>query len=320
MIIFFHILSHNIIPIFILIALGFLLGKKFNLDLFSLSKLNLYLFMPAFMFVNLYITSIDIGMLKVFVCAIMIMFANNFLGVLIGKIRGYDIGMENAFKNSIMFNNVGNIGVSLVTLIYASAPYVIDGKTPYLDLAISTQIIILFLQSLTANTWGLYNAGRAKFKAKDSIVQIFKMPSIYILPAILLLKWTHFDLASTFIWPALEYLKNGLVPMALLTLGIQLSRTAFDFKNIDVHASVFTRLIIGPIIALLFIYLWGFKGVTAQTVFIAHAVPTAVNTVLTAVECDNYPDFASQVVMLSSIISTITLTLTIYAARLIFPV
>lgn len=318
--IFYHILSHNILPIFALIALGFLLGRKFTLDLFSLSKLNYYLFMPAFMFVSLYTTNIDIGMLHVLLYGILFIFTNHCLGGLIGKIRNYDVGMTNAFKNSIMFNNVGNIGVSLVTLIYAGAPYVVDGKTPYLDLAISTQIVILLLQSITANTWGLFNAGRARFKAKESVLQILGMPSIYVLPAVFLFKATHFDVAATAVWPALEYLKNGLVPMALLTLGIQLARTTFDFRNVDVHISVFTRLIVGPVIALLFIYLWGFKGIVAQTVFIAHAVPTAVNTVLAAVECDNYPDFASQAVMVSSIFSTVTLTFTIYAAGIIFPV
>ena len=320
MAIFFHILSHNILPITTLIVLGFLLGKKFRLDLFSLSKLNLYLFMPAFMFVNLYTTNIDIGMVKIFACGIMLIIANSILGEIIGKVRKYDVGMTNAFKNSIMFNNVGNIGVSLATLIFASDPFVIDGKTPYLDLAISTQIVILLLQSVSANTWGIFNAGRAKCKPRESVMQILGMPSIYVLPTVLILKGVQVDLTVTMIWPVLEYLKGGLVPMALLTLGIQLSKTAFDFKNIDVHISVFTRLVIGPILTLLFIYLWGFEGIVAQTILIAHAVPTAVNTVLNAVECDNYPDFASQAVMLSSLVSSITLTAAIYAARVIFPV
>lgn len=319
MAVFYHILGHNITPIFTLIGVGYLLGKKFEMDLLTLSKLNLYIFMPAFMFVNLYTANLDMGMLKVFGCGMMLIFVNSVLGSIIGKIRGYDVGMTNAFKNSIMFNNVGNIGVSLAVLIFASGPFVVDGKTPYLDIAISTQIVTLLLQSVSANTWGLYNSGRASFEPREMLSKIMTMPSIYVLPAVLILKGIHLDMTSTVIWPALIYLKDGLVPIALLTLGIQLAGTAFDFKNIDVHISVFSRLIIGPILALVLIYIWGFKGVVAQTVLIANSVPTAVNTVLIAIECDNYADFASQVVMVSSIFSALTMTLVIYYAAIIFP-
>jgi len=318
--IFFHILGHNILPIFILISLGFLLSKRFTLDIFSLSKLNFHLFVPAFIFVNLYTTTIKLDMFRVFLCGISLLVINDILGRVIARIRNYDVGLTNAFKNSIMFNNSGNIGLSLITLVFSSAPYVIDGGTPYLNEAIAAQIMILVLQNISTNTLGFINAGRATMNIKDSIMQIFTMPAIYAVPLAFILKSINFDFTATTIWPALEYLKDGLVPMALITLGVQLSKTEFDLKNADVHISVFTRLIIGPILAILFIYLWGFTGVIAQTVLIVYSVPTAVNTALIALECDSCQDFASQAVMVSTIFSAVTLTVAIYAARIIFPV
>ena len=38
--VFFYILSHNIIPIFFLIALGFIIAKKFEIQILSLTKLH----------------------------------------------------------------------------------------------------------------------------------------------------------------------------------------------------------------------------------------------------------------------------------------
>ncbi|WP_425059527.1 hypothetical protein [Sporomusa carbonis] len=73
-------------------------------------------------------------------------------------------------------------------------------------------------------------------------------------------------------------------------------------------------------LALISIYVWGFTGAVAQTVLIAYSVPTAVNTALIAVECDSCQNFASQTVIMSTIFSAVTLTLAIYAARIIFPV
>lgn len=318
--IFLHILGNNIIPIFTLIILGFIVSKKFNLDVSTLSKLNFYIFVPGFIFVNLYSTDLSFNMLKILLFCIVYLITNDLISRIISKIRKYDVGQTNAFKNSIMFNNTGNIGVSLVTLIFGSAPYIIDGKTPYLNEALTAQIMILVFMNISMNTIGFYNAGRAKMSVKDSLHQIFTMPSIYAIPLAILLKYLKVDITTTPLWPTLEYVKGGLVPIALITLGVQLSKTEFDFKNINVNIAVFTRLIIGPMLALVLIYIFRFSGIIAQTVFISYSVPTAVNTALIAVECDNNQDFASQEVMVSTIFSAVTLTTAIYIARILFTV
>lgn len=318
--IFFHILGNNIIPIFIIIVLGYIISRKFDLSISTLSKLNFYLFVPGFIFYNLYTTNLSLDMLKILLFCIIYLVINDLISRIISKICRYDVGMTSALKNSIMFNNTGNIGVSLVTLIFGNAPYIINGETPYLNEALTSQIMILVFMNITMNTIGFYNAGRAKMNIKASMHQIFSMPSIYAIPLALVLKYLNVDITSTPIWPTLEYVKNGLVPMALISLGVQLSKTKFDFKNVNVNIAVFTRLIIGPIIALALINILGFSSIIAQVLLISYSVPTAVNTALIAVECDNNQDFASQEVMVSTILSGITLTSVIYIARILFPV
>lgn len=320
MYIFLHILQNNIIPIFTLIALGFLLSKKFDLNMSTLTKLIFYIFTPGFIFVNLYTTDLDFDLMKVLLFCIIYLVVNDIMARIIAKIGKYDVGMENALKNAIMFNNSGNIGLSLITLVFSSAPFVIGGHTPYLGQAIATQIIVLVFMNLTTNTLGFYNASRATTDLKASVGKIFSMPAIYVIPFAFLIKSLELDITTIPLWPALVYIKDGLVPMALLTLGVQLSKTQFDFMNINVNVAVFIRLVFGPVLALAFIYFFGFSGITAQTLLIAYSVPTAVNTALIAVECNNNQSFASQVVMVSTVFSAITLTLAIYAARILFPV
>ena len=48
-----QILYSVILPVFIIIGVGWLLDRKFQLDLPTLSKLNFYVFVPALMFVML---------------------------------------------------------------------------------------------------------------------------------------------------------------------------------------------------------------------------------------------------------------------------
>jgi hypothetical protein len=318
--IFVFILQHNIAPVFIIIALGFAVGKKFDLNIHTMSKLNFYLFVPAFIFVNLYTADLNMGMLKIVLLCILYQAACDLIARVVSKVRGFDAGLTNAFKNSIMFNNTGNIGLSLITLVFGSAPYIVGGGTPYLSEAVLALIAILVFMNVTMNTIWLYNAGRAKAGMKEAAAKIFMMPSIYVIPVVLILKQLGFDMTPTLLWPALVYLKEGLVPIALLTLGVQLSKTKLDFRNTNVHISVFTRLIFGPALALGFIFLFGFTGVTAQTILIAYSVPTAVNTALLAVECRNNEEFATQAVVISTIFSAVTLSGVIYLARVAFPV
>lgn len=318
--IFFTILGSNIVPIITIIGLGFMISRKFDLNIFTLSKLMFYAFLPAFIFYNLYSTDLSLDLLQIIFLSITYMLANDLIARVVAKIRKYDVGMTNAFKNSIMFNNSGNIGVSLITLVFGSAPYIIDGNTPYLNQALTVQVMILVFINITTNTIGFYNAGRANMTIKKSLQQILSLPFIYLILLALLLKYYNVDITTTPIWPAIIYVKNGLVPMALLTLGVQLSKTEFDLMNIDVNISAFTRLIVGPILAFICIKIFGLSGITAQTVLISYSVPTAVNTALIAAECGNNSSFAAQQVMVSTVLSAITLTSVIFIAGILFPI
>jgi predicted permease len=51
---------------------------------------------------------------------------------------------------------------------------------------------------------------------------------------------------------------------------------------------------------------------TAEIAIISSAAPTAVNSVLLAIQYDSEPDFASQTVFFSTILSSITVSFVIF--------
>jgi hypothetical protein len=318
--IFIYILINNILPIFILIGLGYFLSQKFEFDIFTLSKLNFYLFVPSFIFVNLYSTVLDITMFKIAFFYIIYLALNDFMARLIGRLRGYDVALINAIKNAVVFSNTGNIGLSLIILVFSTGNFVMGGTTPYLLEAQTILIIALVINNVTTNTIGFYNAGRATMSFKHSLKKILTMPSIYAIPLAFLLKSTTIDVTSLFIWPALIYMKNSLVATALITLGVQLSKTKIEFRDMKVYLTVVVRLVVGPILALALIAVFGFTGIIAQVLFIISALPPAVNTALIAVEFENHANFATQTVVVATLFSAITLTFTIYFAQIHFPI
>ena len=315
-----HILINNILPLFLLIFLGFLLDRKFTLDINSLTKVNFYLFVPSFTFVNLYQTDIPISAYKAMLVAALIMIANSLISHLVARLRRYDPTMKIAFQNAIMFYNSGNIGIPVITLVFSSGAFLVGERAPYLSLALTTQIMVLVVQNSVQNTFGFYNAGRSRMHWTKAIMIVFRMPAIYMVILAFVLKAFPFDFTLTPFWPVLEYSRSALVAIALTALGVQLSKCKIQLKNRTVYLAVFIRLLIGPALALLFIWLLRIDGIVAQVLMISSAVPTAVNTALIAVEYNNHPDFSTQVVIVSTLASSMTLTGVIYIASILFPV
>jgi len=318
--VFLFILTNNLVPIFTIIILGIIIDKKFHLDVPTLTKINLYVFVPLFAFVNIYTTKFPKDMFKAFAIIVLIMVSNKLIATITGKIFGFDKGKTNAFANSIMFYNSGNFGIPLITLVFSSKNFLVNGEATYLSYALSVQVIVLMIQNTTTNTIGIFNASQASAGFKGAFGKALRMPTMYFIIAAFLLKLVPFDLTQLPVWPAFTYVKNGLVPIALVSLGAQLSHTKLSFKNTTVYLSTFVRLIGGPIIALILVLLFRIDGVMAQVLIISASVPTAVNTSLISVEFNNHPDFCSQAVMMSTILSAITLTGVIYMAGVLFPV
>ena len=310
--IFLYILMNNIAPVFILIFLGFILGKKFKLDIYSFSKIIFFIYVPALAFVKLYETKIEAEHLKALLYAVIYLAVLVTFSTLFSRLRKHSTALGGAFQNSILLYNSANFGLPLITLVFKDSPYA--------AFAVSLQIMVLLVQNISTNTIGLFNAGRSRLNIGESLKTILKMPAIYTIAAALLLKCVPLDLTKTFVWPAIVYLKDGMVSMALVTLGIQLSKTKFEFKHVEVYLATFARLLIGPALAFVTIYLMNIHGIMAQVLLISSSVPTAVNAALIAVELDNEKDFSSQVVMTTTLLSAVTLTLVIYLSTILFKV
>ena len=106
--IFINILSNNILPIFIIICIGYGLNKKFDFDINTLTKMNFYLYVPSFTFYNLYKTEMSMELINVLLFGFALFAINFIIGFIITRSAKLDRGMTAAFQNSLMFYNSGN--------------------------------------------------------------------------------------------------------------------------------------------------------------------------------------------------------------------
>ncbi|RKP57415.1 AEC family transporter [Cohnella endophytica] len=305
--IFLHILWNNVLPLSLIIGLGILLHRIFTLDIKTLSKLNFYLFSPAIMFQLLYGTAISASLFgQVLLFFLVFMLAQYALLELVIRLRKYDGGKKAAMRNSVLFYNSANYGIPINQLAFAGNTY-----------TLSVQVIIMMMQSLIPNTYGIYavNAHKADWRHIRKV--ILSMPVIYVIPIALAMRGFHVPLPG-FLDISVGYLANAFIGMALFTLGVQLGSMKGGISRrlaVDVSIATSLRLLAGPMLAWGVVLLFDLNAMLSAALIVSSAVPTSLSSVLLAVEFDNEQDFASQSVLVSTALSIVTVTAVIYLLR-----
>ncbi|WP_305473934.1 AEC family transporter [Bacillus sp. EB600] len=77
-------------------------------------------------------------------------------------------------------------------------------------------------------------------------------------------------------------------------------------------------MILSPSIAFMIIFILKLEGTTGQALFIASSFPTSRNSALFALEYGNHPEFAAQVVLLSTLFSMMTVTIVVFLSGILF--
>lgn len=303
--IFTHILLNNVVPLSIMIGIGAVLERVFKLDIRTLSKLNFYFFSPALLFVMLYESTITVD-IALQVLLFFIIFYAMLLAVveIVIRLRRLSDGMPSAMRNSVIFYNSANFAIPLNQLVFANNPF-----------TLSVQLIIMVMQSILPNTFGIFTINLQRMRIKDALKVVFTFPAIYVVPLALLLKGFDVPIPDPLYTP-ISYIAQAFVATALVTLGVQLGQMKWNVSHFNLlFYSNFLRLLVSPALGFLVVWMLGFEGLMAQALVLSCAVPTSLSSMLLAVEFKNEPEFASQAVFTSTVLSIFTVTAVIALTR-----
>ncbi len=288
-----------------MVGLGYLVQKRVGLDLPTLTRLNFYVFVPAFLFVNIYESKLSPAELGRIALHFAIFFP--LMGLIawgLASALGMGERMKRALTASVIFYNSGNYGIPVAQLAFSGAV-----------LPLQVQAAMVMLQNISTFTVGVFiMAGGRGERKRDTLREIFKLPMIYMLALAGLMR--YFGLAPLPpINTALHFLSAALVPVAVVTLGAQMAGLKAPKFGRDLALSLTLRLVAAPILGFVLVWALGIKGLLAQSLMVSTSFPTAVNSALLALQFENEPEFAAAAVFYSTIISTLTVSATIYAAR-----
>lgn len=319
------VLLNILAPILLMVGLGAWLRRTFQVDLGTLAKLNIYLFTPAFIFHRVSHSQLSWGeMGGVLTITGVQVFTLGMFCWGIGRALKVDRKTLAAVSMAIMFYNSGNYGIPLAELAF-------PGKGEGAHDGGAVQAFTVLAQNVLTFTVGLVIAAYAH--AGDlgaSALKILRMPVLYTLACAILgrlwLQGGEERQLPVFLAKTTEYLANGLVPLALVTLGAQLASNPRWPRWKPVSVVLVARLILGPLqmMGLLYLFhllnipaldLWGNDRWPAELLILTAAVPSAINTLLLTLELGGDADLSADCVFWTTVVSAVTITLWLVILR-----
>lgn len=293
------------LPIFLIIGAGWLFDRKFRLDLDSLVKLNIYLLVPAFIFVRVTQSPLtgDLAF-RIIAFTLCVIAAMGFLSWAYAKIRKLPPASRRALQLSTMFYNCGNYGIPLMALAYP-------------DIA-ALQVFVLMTMNVSTFSLGTLLAASGVTDPDGAprrrLAVLLRQPSLYAIAIALAVRGLGLSdrVQATFIWEPLVYAERALICIALLTLGVQLSKTKPPRLDASLTWALAQRLLGGPLIALALVPVFGFSGPVAALLILGAGAPTAINTALLAHEFKADARFATAIVFYSTLFSLLTITFILF--------
>lgn len=297
----------NLIPLYLLIGAGFLIGRRVGIDTYTLANLILYLCMPIMVFG--FIAQLDFKpayvLLPVYVFLAQLVIG---LGMLQLGRKIYGDSRANLLSMCASMGNSGYFGIPLVLLLLP------DWAGVY--------IFMMLGFTLYEGTIGYYIAARGKFTVRDSIIKVLKFPSVYAITAGLLVNYFHIELPELFLtyW---TYFKGAYVILGMMIIGAALAnmeRLVFSIRFISL--SFLGKFIFWPLLALGFILLdrlalHMFEEPVQVLILIAALVPPAANIAAFAAQFDMRPEKAATTILAGTVIAIfyIPLVLTLTGMR-----
>ena len=285
-----------ILPVFIIIALGYLLERRLSLDVRPISRVIFYALAPCLVFSSTARSSVSgADIWKIVSFALLTALAMGLFSWAVTKALRFNQAMQSAFLLTTLFINAGNYGLSVNLFAFGQA-------------GLERAAIFFTVSALLTSTVGVYLASRGQASGLDALRNVFKVPIVYGALAGFTVNLAAITVPEP-VAKAVDLVGGASVPLMLLLLGVQLARTSLASELKVIGLATFVRLIVAPAVALVLAAWLGLTGVTRQACITEASMPTAVMSTILATEFEAKPQLVAGVVFVSTLTSVITLTL-----------
>lgn len=284
------------VPITLVALVGVWVGRAFSLDIRTLTRLNIYALLPALVLTGVYGSSLAFATTIRIVAGFLLNCAALYA---IATVCAYPLKLTKELRKSLvattLLANSGNIGLPFILFSLGEAG--LERAIVYL---ISSAIFIASVGPIFLKAEGI----RAGLKVT------FNLPVFWATLGGIALQIFAWEVPTAFD-RALALLSDAAIPIALLILGVQLSRTSLRFGVYEVFAAIL-RLLVSPLVAYIIGTIVGLSGLDLAVLVMQSAMPVAVNTLVWVTEFGGDGDRVAKTIVLSTVMSFVSLPIVLW--------
>ncbi|MCM1193737.1 MAG: AEC family transporter [Butyrivibrio sp.] len=327
----FFFAADAVLPIVLLIALGYILKRVGMLSrefLNTGNKLTFRVLIPALLYYNIYgiqsLRNIHIGFVLYGVAAVIVIF---FLAIAVTCAFTKDSAKRGSLIQAMVRSNYAIIGLPLAESLFGAAGGAAAGVMSAFCVPLFNVLSVIILS--------VFNGGSQKGKVdvRKILKGIAKNPLIIAtvlgiitlgLRELLVLSGITFRISNVrFLYKALENVKSLCTPFALIVLGGRFEFSAVSRLKREIMFGTLMRTVAVPVIGLSAAYLLRItilpelSGEHFATYMGVFATPVAVASAIMAKEMEADDELAGQLVVWTSLVSTVTIFIYVTIFRVI---
>jgi predicted permease len=292
------IFASDILPIFVIAGVGFLLARHLSVQVQTLSRVTFHALAPALVFTVLTtstLSGLEFGRMAAFyglVAASALVMAR-----LAAIPLRLDRASLSAFLLVVVCSNSGNYGLPVALLAF--------GRD-----ALTFASVYFVSSAIFSYTGGILVAASGRRSVAQALAGIVRVPAVYGALAAAVVMGFGLHVPDAIARP-MTLLSDAALPMMVLVLGMQLERATWPDRPDMVIVAALLSLVATPLAAFGVAHLLGLQGAAFQAGVLQASMPTAVVTTILALEFDVAPNFVTSVVCVTTLLSPFTLTLLI---------
>lgn len=285
-----NLILQTVIPVFLIILLGFIIGKYKKINTQPFVNLIIYISGPCLIFSSISKSDINLAdFLTIALAAVGIIITLSFLVFIILKIKkSKKVGLY----LPMTIGNTGYLGYPVALLAFGVA-------------GLSRAVVFDMMNSLFLFSFGIYIIHR-----KNEIKEAFKLPLIYAVVIGLLFNLSKIK-TPEIIFKPIEMIGSITIPLALLILGYKLTQIRISETKTAFLASLF-RITGGFLTALIIIKLFSITALAKNIILIQAAMPSAVMSMILCQKYRKDSSLVASVVLISTLLSIITIPLILW--------
>jgi malate permease and related proteins len=304
-----QVFSEVIVPIVVIAGIGYVFEGAFAVDARTLNRISLYCLSPCLLFVTLLRAEIAGGeAIRLALLMLLVVLSMCVVAYLIAQVMRLSPSERSGFMLASTFMNSGNYGLPASRFAFG-------------EVGFQYAVVGYLTQAFLSQTLAVYVASSGGGNRRGALTQVLRMPMLYAALLAVALRLAGIQLEASDGWVAhgvyrgVRLIADATLPFLLLLLGMQLRRRKPLRALGPLSTATALRLGASIPIAIVAASLLGLSDLPLRVGIVQAAMPTAVNTTIIALEFDTWPHFVSNVVVVTTLASLLTLTLLIVFLR-----